>query len=109
MQSCGDLVDGDTLKLADVDLGKVAVKAADKQKKPNKLCPVDRIIRYNFLEVHIRLAEQKFIKSKRCENFVDAMRIYMEDYCAATFRGIDAHSWRKRVLWQEDCDLAIKR
>lgn len=35
MQSCGDLVDGQTLKLSDVDLGLIAVKAAD-AKKGNK-------------------------------------------------------------------------
>ena len=104
------LVDDASLKLADIDLGKEAVKAADKKKKPkNILCPVDRIIRYNFLEIHIRLAEQKFIKSKLCENFLEAMKIYIGDYCAASFKSVDAHVWRKRVLWQEDCDLALKR
>ena len=30
MQSCGNLIDGQTLLISDVDLGKVAVKAADK-------------------------------------------------------------------------------
>jgi hypothetical protein len=56
MQSCGDLVDGKTLKLADIDLGCIAVKAAD-AKKGNKLIPADQLIRYNFLEVQIRLAD----------------------------------------------------
>ena len=40
MQSCGDLVDGKTLKLTDVDIGLIAVKAAD-AKRGNKLIPVD--------------------------------------------------------------------
>lgn len=30
MQGCGNLIDGETLKLSDIDLGKAAVKAADK-------------------------------------------------------------------------------
>ena len=50
MQACGDLVDGKTLKLSDVDLGLISVKAAD-AKKGNKNIPVDQLIRYNFLEV----------------------------------------------------------
>ena len=50
MQSCGDLVDGKTLKLADIDLGIVAVKAAD-SRKASKLIPADQLIRYNFLEI----------------------------------------------------------
>ena len=62
MQSCGNLVDGKTLKIADVDLGMIAVKAAD-MKKGNKLIPADQLIRYNFLEIMVRLAEQKYIKS----------------------------------------------
>ena len=56
MQSCEDLVDGKTLKLSDLDIGIIAVKAAD-SKKANKLIPVDQLIRYNFVEIIIRLAE----------------------------------------------------
>ena len=40
MQSCEGFVDGKTLKLADLDLGMIAVKAAD-AKKGNKLIPAD--------------------------------------------------------------------
>ena len=40
MLKCGDFVDGTTLRLADLDLGFIAVKAAD-VKKANKLIPAD--------------------------------------------------------------------
>ena len=40
MQQCGDLVDNRTLKLADLDIGYIAVKAAD-MKKANKLIPAE--------------------------------------------------------------------
>ena len=49
MTQCEGLVDGQTLKNTDLDIGKTAVKSADSKLK-NKLIPVERLIRYNFLE-----------------------------------------------------------
>ncbi len=55
MQSCGDFVDFQTVDNKDLDLARVAVKAQDRNSK-NKNVPTDRLVRYNFLEVFIRLA-----------------------------------------------------
>ena len=62
MQQCGDLVDNKTLKITDLDIAYIQVKAAD-AKKQNKLVPADQLVRHNFLEIMIRIADQKFIKS----------------------------------------------
>ena len=67
------------------------------------------MIRYNFLEVHLRLCETKFMKKQICSTYDEALKIYFEQYCAQTFRKIDSHIWRKECLWKEDCDLALKR
>ena len=56
IQSCGDLVDGKHLKIADVDLAFVAA-TSNNSKRKSKMIPADQIIRFNFMEVMIRLVE----------------------------------------------------
>lgn len=107
MQACGDLVDNKTLKLSDLDIGYIAVKAAD-MKKANKLVPADQLIRYNFLEIQIRLADQKYIKNGVCKTFLEALQLWMAQL-SPNFASTDSHIWRKQELWQEDNDLALKR
>jgi len=56
MQDCGDFIDNQTIRIADLDLARIAVKAGD-LKLSHKMIPPDRMIRYNFLEAFIRLSE----------------------------------------------------
>jgi len=56
MQDCGDFIDNLTIRIADLDLARIAVKAGD-LKLSHKMIPPDRMIRYNFLEAFIRLSE----------------------------------------------------
>ena len=54
-QNAGNFIDNVSMKLPDLDIERVAVKSGDKKiKNPN--IPPDKLIRYNFLEVWIRLA-----------------------------------------------------
>ena len=106
MQACGDLVDNKTLRLTDLDIGYIAVKAAD-MKKANKLVPADQLIRYNFLEIQIRLADQKYLKSGACKTFLDALGLWMNQL-RPSFASTDSHIWRKEELWRDEVDLALK-
>jgi len=67
------------------------------------------LIRYNFLEVHIRLAQQKYIKSGLFKTYHEAFKSMMQTYITPQFKAYDSHLWRKSVLWKEENDLAIKR
>jgi len=53
MQSCGGFVDS-KFGISDLDLERVAVKWDSK--KNHKMIPPDRLIRYNFLEIFIRMS-----------------------------------------------------
>lgn len=68
-------MDNKTLKLADLDIGYIAVKAAD-MKRASKLVPADQLIRYNFLEIQIRLADQKYIKQGEAKGFLEALQLW---------------------------------
>ena len=68
-----------------------------------------QLIRYNFLEIFIRLADQKFLKSGICNNWSDAIDKLMNDHLKGVFIQTDSNIWRKKVLWREENDLSIKR
>jgi len=98
MQSCSDFVDNKTLKISDLDLGFIAVKAADMTVQ-SKLVPMKELIRYNFLEVQIRLAQQKYIKSGLFTTYHEALKSMLSTYIIPQFKSTDSHIWRKTVLW----------
>ena len=55
------MVDGKSLRLADLDFNLVATNAGGGKKKLN---PERQLVRYQFMEVFVRLALDKFIKCK---------------------------------------------
>lgn len=108
MQQCGDLVDNKTLKITDLDIAYIQVKAAD-AKKQNKLVPADQLVRHNFLEIMIRIADQKFIKSGLCHSYQEALEELISKYLKPVFMQTDSGIWRTNVLYKEENDLALKR
>lgn len=73
------------------------------------MIPADRLIRYNFLEIFVRIAKQKFIDSKVCTTYASACQKMFDDYLIPSFSNLDSHIWRKKQLWNEHNDLALKR
>ena len=95
------------MSISDLDIDRVAVKKNDKKLK-HKMIPVDRLIRYNFLEIIIRLTQRKFIYNKICSNFQEAITLLVSDFLKPYFGLLDPCIWRKNKLWNEHCDLALK-
>ena len=60
------------------------------------------------MEIFLRLAEQKFVKSGLVKTYAEAAKGTL-DYLRPVFSTADSHVWRKTVLWQEGNDLALKR
>ena len=53
------LIDGRYLKVADLDLERIKTNASEQNSKFN---PKNNLVRHNFLEVFIRLCDQKYLK-----------------------------------------------
>ena len=61
ISSCGDFIDGRTFKMSDLDLEFVATNAGSKANPRN---PDRQLVRYQLMEVLVRLSMDKFYKSK---------------------------------------------
>ena len=57
MLQAGDFVDNKTVAIKDLDLAKAAVKGKDLKKSSSSMIPADKLIRYNFLEIFVRLCK----------------------------------------------------
>lgn len=63
--NCGNMVDYKTLKLSDVDLEFITTKASSGIR--SRTNPERQLIRFQFLEIFIRLGLVKFFKSRICK------------------------------------------
>jgi len=68
----GDFIDKKTVTITDLDIHIDTVKAHDK-KLGHQRIPGDAIIRYNFLELIIRITNSKYLKSNICSTWEEAI------------------------------------
>ena len=78
---CNDFVDSKAMKLSDVDLAFIASNAYSNKKFPYRsdfiINPERQIIRYQFLEVMIRLALERFSLRQKM-SALDAVKLFYE-------------------------------
>ena len=100
------IADGRLLKLSDVDMEFIAVNARRKV-DPNKkfLNPERGLVRYEFMEVLVRIAIQKY-RSVEKRPF-EAIKMFFEEGVLSYIRTFDCHSWRRAFLWNEACDQIL--
>ncbi len=70
--NCPSLIDSKHVKLSDVDLEFISTKAGTAHKTKNN--PDRQIIRFQFLELFVRLALDKYFKSGVCETMFEAVK-----------------------------------
>ena len=77
-------MDNEYLKLADVDIKFVAT-VSDKEFKSNPRNPDRGIVRHQFLEALVRLAEEKYYRSKKTATLFDAIHTLLEKLSNSDF------------------------
>ncbi len=60
------------------------------------------------MEVVVRIAEEKYLKSGIVTNMVDATQRIMDDHIIPEFSKYNAQHWRDTIYWTEKCDDALK-
>lgn len=103
------MVDGTTLKLADLDLEFIATNASGMQSKLN---PERALIRHNWLEIFVRLCQTKYIKNGAggtAKTWTECLTMMLNDVVIPYFKQFDSHAWRRKVCWQENVDYVLKK
>ena len=62
------------------------------------------------MEVLVRLAEEKYVKSKVCGNYYESVKKIIEDHYLEKFKRSYhfINTWREKYYWIEECDIVLK-
>jgi hypothetical protein len=78
------------------------------------LNPERWLVRYQFMEIFVRIAQHKFFKSQtfneaggKITESESVIKLF-EEQLLHHFRKHDAHQWRSQFLWNKECDLVLK-
>ena len=109
VSSCPDLLDKNYL-INDVLVKVTEVKsnAIDKQdRKKNNNIP-DNIIRHQFMMLLVRIAKDKYFRTKQMPSVVDAVDYSFEHHYDFYINQFDNHKWRKERYYNEQVDNILK-
>ena len=61
------------------------------------------------LEVFVRLAIDKYVKTKQAETYSQAIEWAFERHFLPYFKTFECHTFRKERLWKEEIDILYTR
>lgn len=70
--------------------------------------PGNALVRYEFLEILVRIANDRYVRNKICGNILDATRKMFLDYLIPIMITYDTSIWRNGEYLCEDVDLVFK-
>lgn len=94
------------MKFTDVDLGFVA---ANSLRADYPYFPDRQLIRLKFFEAVIRLALDKYFKSKICSTPLEAIKAAFEQHFKPCWAQYDCHKVRVEKIWRQENDIVLKR
>lgn len=106
--NCPGLVDHKTIKLSDVDLEFIATKAAGAHFK-TKTNPDRQLIRYQFMEIFVRLALDKYLKTGICRTYDEAIIKMFSENVIPYLKRFDSQEFRLTKLYRESCDKVLRK
>jgi len=99
--SVTDIIDHARMKLSDIDFEFIVTKSGYKKSEMN---PERWLVRYQFMEIFVRIALHKYHKSKIVETQSEAIEKLMNEHLLPYFLKFDCHKWRLENLWNVEWD-----
>lgn len=96
------------MKLTDVDLEFISTNASN-NKLRGRNNPDRQLIRFQFLEIFVRLALDKYYKPKLVETYEEAVIKTFKEHILPYFKSFNSDEFRWNRLYNEPCDLTLKR
>jgi hypothetical protein len=94
-----DLIDYKSLKLSDIDLEFISTKAGGGK---YMYLPERQIVRFQFLEILVKIAVVKYFRSKIIKNLSQAITKCFDTHFFKFMRSLDSRTWRVNTLWSEE-------
>ncbi|KAL4468590.1 hypothetical protein ABPG74_005093 [Tetrahymena malaccensis] len=103
------LTDGKQFKIADVDHNFISA-ISNTVKERNYLNPEKSIIRFQFLELVIRIICDKYMRNGNCKSVQKAIqKFFNKKSIQQVFEEVeDPQKWRDERFWNEGCECVLK-
>jgi NLR family CARD domain-containing protein 3 len=95
------IVDHNKMKLSDIDFEFIVTKSGYQKTEMN---PERWLVRYQFMEIFVRIALHKYHKSKIVDSQYEAVEKLMNEHLIPVFSKFDCHKWRLENLWNVEWD-----
>jgi len=105
--SSAGVIDGKILKLSDFDRIFIATYTRTEKEK-NSRNPDRALVRYQFMEGLVRIADQKYLGTGITNNYKDALKQLIDDNLGAFLSKFDHQKWRVEKYWNEAVDTVLK-
>jgi len=107
LHHCADFIDNAAIKGSDIDLQFIACNGG--KKVTSYLSPDKGLVRFQMLEVLVRLAIDKYIKTGITKSYLEAIKSAFENHYITYFRNFQCHRFRKERLWRQEIDVLYTR
>jgi len=84
------------------------VNTESKGEKGNFRNPKNTLVRYQLLEILVRIAKRKFLDSKVVNSWKEAMTVMINKHLNPLLTKMDPMAWRKDRYYNEECDVVLK-
>lgn len=101
-----NIIDGKNLELADVFIKLKATLFSEDKNNPRN--PERSLIRYQLMEVMVRIAEKRYKASGICQTYAESVEMMIRDNLMPVYSKYNAQQWREEKYWNEPCDDALK-
>lgn len=104
------VLDHKQLKLADIGIDFIATNVGQKPPEPQwrHLNPDRLLVRDEFMQIFIRLAASKYLKTRTLLTHNDSVRQLFKDGLLNFMKTFDSNDFRLNCLYNESCDMVFK-
>ena len=90
------------------DLGVNMNSTLIQKEKNQKYNPGNSLVRYEFIEILIRVAGDKYIRTRQCATYTEAFTRLMNEHLLAAMSRFSSQKWRREKYWIEEVDWVLK-
>ena len=90
------------------DLGVNMNSTLIQKEKNQKYNPGNSLVRYEFLEIIIRVAADKYIRTRQCSAYTEAFARLMKEHLLPVMSKFSSQKWRLEKYWIEEVDWVLK-
>ena len=91
---------------SDLGVNWSAVQVSKDKKQPYN--PGNALVRYQFTELLLRIAYDRYVRTKICPSLPEAFALFLEEKIGAVVRSYNSHVWRQQEYLHETVDIVLK-